>query len=99
MVERQVEATAFLIGCLNATFSVLFVCQGDCGCKGKAQRASVSLWLGLITAQLAIALGSYIAAVLEIGISQIFCINANILVSTSCPKTVLALCFGAGKIK
>lgn len=79
MVERQVEATAFLIGCLNATFSVLFVCQGDCGCKGKAQRASVSLWLGLITAQLAIALGSYIAVVLEIGISQFFCINANIL--------------------
>lgn len=28
MVERQVEATAFLIGCLNATSLVLFVCQG-----------------------------------------------------------------------
>lgn len=65
MLERQVEATAFLIGCLNATSLVLFMCRGDCGGEGKAQRASVSLWLGLITAQLAIALGSNIAAVLE----------------------------------
>jgi len=53
--------------------------RGDCGCEGKAPRASVSLWLGLITAQFAIALGSYITAVLEIGISQNFCVNANIL--------------------
>lgn len=65
MVERHVEATAFLIGCLNVTSLVLFVCWGDCGGESKAQRASVSLWLGLITAQLAIALGSYITAVLE----------------------------------